>query len=169
MKNVTLSKSHVVCHPLYKYSILYSCLRIIKNQHMPIISPNKPHTNKHVILRVQTQQQKPEPAPHRRCHTWSSSAATGGVHLLSPQTRISLGLAMPPLRGSVPRQRLCSCSSQTDAEESPELGGADSSSYATTKNGGSVTLRRYLIDTLTHIHTHMVFRLSSPSHSRLNA
>lgn len=36
MKNVTLSKSHVVCHPLYKYSILYSCLRIIKTNTCPL-------------------------------------------------------------------------------------------------------------------------------------
>lgn len=64
----------------------------------------------------------------------TGNGAGGGIISLSPQTRISLGLVSP-------RRRLCSCSSQTDADESSELeqltgGGATAGSMRT------VTLRR---------------------------
>lgn len=56
---------------------------------------------------------------NHRCHSWSS--AGGGLNSLSPQTRINLGFTSPQQKNLGPtngtRQRLCSCSSQTDLEE----------------------------------------------------
>lgn len=49
-----------------------------------------------------------------RCHSWSSNA---GLSSLSPQIRINLGLTLPQRPQRPQRQRLCSCSSQTEIDE----------------------------------------------------
>ncbi|KAJ6637178.1 tRNA-cytidine(32) 2-sulfurtransferase [Pseudolycoriella hygida] len=49
-----------------------------------------------------------------RCHSWSSNA---GLSSLSPQIRINLGLTLPQRSQRPQRQRLCSCSSQTEIDE----------------------------------------------------
>lgn len=61
------------------------------------------------------------------------NGGSAGINSLSPQTRISLGLMTP-------RRRLCSCSSQTDADESPDLDQLNVG--ATAGSMRTVTLRR---------------------------